>query len=842
MKKPAVQGGLSMKNSHFIVSSAPSQAVSDRDSVQPWTCVTANDASQSQKTGPEIALDRGDETAEGSITLLSEQVREAERFLNLLGKSRLQSWLRFINPKGGASEARWSALKHRDGWNTFLCIGNANGATGKGGGVQDCDVVAVPALFVEWDDGATIEEQAQRWQGLGLPEPTITVATGGKSVHCYWVLNEPMAPEPWRVLTARIIAHCDSDTQCSNPSRVMRVPGSVYYDKKTGKPTGRCRVIGTCDARYDAADIEACLPAPAKPKPVAAAPKGEWEPRGLDEINAAAAFIPKRTRGNGTYPDDWHALCGCAAAFTEIGHPDPDGAALALLGHLWPKEAEARQALQSATTREAKSFWAIAGKHGYDLKRSSKTAATPRPGREQQQAKAAPSKPKERKPRRLSHTRAMQCFDRCVEVQAKRERNSLRRRARLLKAAKDLGLAAYINRQEIAQRVLEAKAQCSGEHFRALTAADRAAMPEPKVRWQIPELLPANDLTIVGGRAKVGKTRLAIAMAAAVIRGEPFAGMKAPSTTARVLLVTDDQSDADTAAMLRAVKLWDSPFLDWSPHFRLTESDLDQLLERVKANPGLLVILDSLRSISRALQHGENDPEIGATLYDLKQAVTEAGGTLLLIHHCNKAADLVGTEALSGHNAIAGAANTVITLHHCPDAKGNPDKNNPQRRMFCQGRSGDGCDLVLDRSGAGSYRAVSTFSQWQQQLEEARKQQKDADGLTPTQQQLLDLLEGELDQSFTRRQLVEALELDWGSGNGRDATRVREALEKLARLGHIDKERIGKEWKFRASREALKETSTSSTSSTASTSSDSEGFHVDVKEANDLYVLYNQSP
>jgi hypothetical protein len=81
MKKAAVQGGLSMKNSHFIVSSAPSQAVSDRDSVQPWTCVTANDASQSQKTGPEIALDRGDETAEGSITLLSEQVRESDNSL-----------------------------------------------------------------------------------------------------------------------------------------------------------------------------------------------------------------------------------------------------------------------------------------------------------------------------------------------------------------------------------------------------------------------------------------------------------------------------------------------------------------------------------------------------------------------------------------------------------------------------------------------------------------------------------------------------------------------------------------------------------------------------------------
>ena len=369
MKKAALPGDLMAKSSKAILGQPQSQAVLDIDSVHPWTGVPAKDASQSQTTATEPALDGGGETAEGSVTLLSLQVREAEEFLKLLGKSRLQSWLRYINPKGGASEARWSALKHRDGRNTYLCIGNANGASGKGGGVTDSDVVSVPALFVEWDDGADIEEQAQRWHELGLPEPSITVATGGKSVHCYWVLTKPMAPMPWRALIARLIAHCKSDEQCKNPSRVMRLPGSVYYDKRTGEPKGQCRIFGTCDARYDAADIEARLQAPAKPKQIAAAPRGEWEPRGLDEINVAAAFIPMRTSGNGTYPEDRNALCGCSAAFAEIGHPDPDGAALALLGHLWPRERDAAQVLRTTTTRNAASFWAIAREHGHQLQR-----------------------------------------------------------------------------------------------------------------------------------------------------------------------------------------------------------------------------------------------------------------------------------------------------------------------------------------------------------------------------------------------------------------------------------------------------------------------------------------
>ena len=301
---------------------------------------------------------------------------EAEQFLELLGKDAAATWIRCI--KSGASErqgldSRWITRKTDAGFNLYAVIGNADAATGKGGGVQDTDITTVPALFVEWDDGASIEEQMQRWQSLSLPEPTVMVSTGGKSVHCYWVLLQPLAPLEWKRITARLIAHCNSDKSCSNPSRVMRLPGSIYYGKKTGEPTGQCRIVAAAEHRYAAFDIEACLPPPAPAKPAAAAPSRQWEPRGIDEINAAAAYIPRRVGGEGTYDGDRNALCGCSAALAEAGAVDPDGMALALLGHLWPSEAEARQVLGSATTREAASFWAIAGQHGYDLKRTAKT-------------------------------------------------------------------------------------------------------------------------------------------------------------------------------------------------------------------------------------------------------------------------------------------------------------------------------------------------------------------------------------------------------------------------------------------------------------------------------------
>ena len=156
---------------------------------------------------------------------------EAAQFLELLGKDSAATWLRCIKPgRNGASEhkgldTRWITSKTNAGFNLYAVIGHATAATGKGGGVTDADITGVPALFVEWDDGADIDTQAQRWQELELPEPTLMVSTGGKSVHCYWVLLEPMAPEPWRVLQSRLITYCKGDAACKNPSRLMRLPG-----------------------------------------------------------------------------------------------------------------------------------------------------------------------------------------------------------------------------------------------------------------------------------------------------------------------------------------------------------------------------------------------------------------------------------------------------------------------------------------------------------------------------------------------------------------------------------------------------------------------------------------
>jgi hypothetical protein len=269
-------------------------------------------------------------------------------------------------------------------------------------------------------------------------------------------------------------------------------------------------------------------------------------------------------------------------------------------------------------------------------------------------------------------------------------------------------------------KIMHAQDELAGNIYQPLSAEDRKAMERPKVRWLIDDFLPEQDMTYVGGRAKVGKTRLTIAMVRSVLTGEDFLGHKNTHGPRPVVLVTDDQSDGDTADMLEQLGIWDHPLLIWSRRFRLTEKNMDALLRTLAEHPGALVVMDSLRSILRGSGIDENSPDIGPLLYDLKQPVIDAGGTFVLIHHCNKSNDAIGMEALSGHNSIAGAGNTVITLHRLENG-GRIDKVSSERRLVQESRSGSGCDVVVELKASGGWEMKESFAERLEQLSTERE-------------------------------------------------------------------------------------------------------------------------
>lgn len=261
---------------------------------------------------------------------LNEQ--EINSFLDALGKHPSTAKTRAFYPKdhprkpedrgrkGGLSMAtmlRWQQEQR----GLYLVIGN--------GGHKDAEITDVPALFIEWDDKPR-DWQVTAWRDLGLPEPSLQVDTAGRSIHTYWILDWPMEPVAWRLLQRRLLDYAQADMTISNPSRVMRLPGSCYIGGD-GQPVGMVQIIHDSGLRYSHEDIESCLPAERQARTVQGTVQGTVQVGRAERQDAAESgviplleLLPKAVRdlalagaGEGGRNRDCFRLAAVAIAVVE---------------------------------------------------------------------------------------------------------------------------------------------------------------------------------------------------------------------------------------------------------------------------------------------------------------------------------------------------------------------------------------------------------------------------------------------------------------------------------------------------------------------------------------------
>ena len=181
---------------------------------------------------------------------------DTTRFFQVIGKDPAKTRIRAIaNPNSKSRgvikaicDAKTLEQWTRQNFGVYVVINN--------GGDDDSSIVNCPALFVEHDD-LSIDEQAICWKGV-MPEPTIQIFTGGKSLHQYWVFDSPIDPHRWQELQEKLIAALKSDPSVKNPSRLMRLPGYTYFNKKGEK--GPVSSIYACSGtKYTVEDLEKAL-------------------------------------------------------------------------------------------------------------------------------------------------------------------------------------------------------------------------------------------------------------------------------------------------------------------------------------------------------------------------------------------------------------------------------------------------------------------------------------------------------------------------------------------------------------------------------------------------------
>jgi hypothetical protein len=177
--------------------------------------------------------------------------------LETLGYSRGdQVCIRYINPstskatKADGLEFKQMEQLQSQGFNAYVVVNP--------GGHSDNDITAGRVIFYEHDN-IDKSVQADLWQSLRLPEPSLQVYTGGKSVHSYWVLSEPVDVPTWTKLQSDLLDFSDADRTIKNPSRVMRLAGSLYINK-SGEAVGVAQIIRNSGKKYTLEELRRIIP------------------------------------------------------------------------------------------------------------------------------------------------------------------------------------------------------------------------------------------------------------------------------------------------------------------------------------------------------------------------------------------------------------------------------------------------------------------------------------------------------------------------------------------------------------------------------------------------------
>lgn len=145
----------------------------------------------------QIEILTGAKAAEVCIRLIHDKIRDHS------GARKLE----------GTIQNLWPVIEHaqEEGFGVFLVV--------NGGGHRDADINEIRAAFIDGDD----IPMPSAWHA----EPSFFVRRTDTRWHAYW-LTENMEPSQFESLQKRLAAHYGSDPKICNPSRVMRLAGTMH--------------------------------------------------------------------------------------------------------------------------------------------------------------------------------------------------------------------------------------------------------------------------------------------------------------------------------------------------------------------------------------------------------------------------------------------------------------------------------------------------------------------------------------------------------------------------------------------------------------------------------------
>lgn len=631
------------------------------------------------------------------------KVGEIKQQLNLLGYSEKDSvYLRFFYPDSNPNKegGRGVKAKHptaqldyqsiaryqKEGRGCYLVV--------NGQGHKDKDVSVGRAVFYEHDDMRK-EVQKDLWQHLNLPEPTFQVDTGGKSIHSYWVFNEPIPIKDWQSLQSDLLEHSDGDRKIKNPSRVMRLAGC--YHTGSNQPS---QIIASHGQRYSYDELRRAIPKAEKPKV-----QSSWADFDRSFSIPTTNQIPLTECLTKDHRES--ILKGASEGGRNCdGYSlakDLLGAADTLRGMGQAFDGEPRELFEQycdncnppVDQSERDAIWKSAS--------SERSGAALNPEQiencikgwtwRQVQSEHWEERPKTLKESQESvvsqengYAELRLAISGLLALQDPEERDykfyELAGQFR-----KPIGLI-----RKIASNLTRVRDTSKSSY----TLEDFENLKIKSAPFLIPRFVPEVGLTCLGGYAKDGKSTFMYEMIAALVKGEPLLGF-APLKQCKVLLIQTEEPEPTIFDNLDGKGLLYNPNVP-KDGLRIEKRwaiDDTATLERwiTEYNPDV-ICFDSFRMLNKDTGISENSPEAANAVYGIQAILHRYKKAGILIHHTTKNKEASGIQRLGGSSSIPGACDNIMML-----SRVGQDPEDPRRQLFMTGRNIKGRFIVQWETG-----------------------------------------------------------------------------------------------------------------------------------------------
>lgn len=201
------------------------------------------------------------------------------------------------------------------------------------GSAKDTDIIAAFFLWADCDDPAAAGN-VLRFDGPKWSAAVTTGTTPSTRAHVYWSLEEPCYDlAKWRDMQSAIAAHFGSDASVINPSRIMRIGGTVSWPFAKKRERGYVSELTTLRTEYadprPAVTLEqmqrvfaASIPAKPPLQQTTAAPGALFH---IDTGNAPQSLDREQMRIQALSGEDWHrAVVRLVGSYVSKGMADSE--------------------------------------------------------------------------------------------------------------------------------------------------------------------------------------------------------------------------------------------------------------------------------------------------------------------------------------------------------------------------------------------------------------------------------------------------------------------------------------------------------------------------------------